>query len=158
MQFEICVWNLAEFEAYLMLPSSCFFPKVWNCRYWLRSSKNVPRGLVINELLVLRKYYSKKLFQLSLKKECHWSKQQGPRNSGRALRGGSEKVKGNANLWKTKQSLPIMLVSVQQRLWPQKIIPEIIENQSEVSGCTISCNKFVSSQFWSTMKLPMILL
>ena len=39
-----------------------------------------------------------------------------------------------------------------------KIRTEIIENHSEFSGCQNSCNKFVTSRSWYTMKLPMILL
>jgi len=40
-----------------------------------------------------------------------------------------------------------------------KIIPEIIENHSEILGARIaaSCNKFVSIRSWQTMKLPLIL-
>jgi len=34
-----------------------------------------------------------------------------------------------------------------------KIIPEFIENHSEVSECSKSCNKFVSVRSWQTMKL-----
>jgi len=39
-----------------------------------------------------------------------------------------------------------------------KMMAEIIENHSEFSGCPNSCNRFVSSRSWQTMKLPMILL
>jgi len=60
---------------------------------------------------------------------------QGRRNSGRGS------VKELRAMQAYKKSLPIMFVSVQQR---SRLITEIIENHSEVSGCANSCNKFVS--------------
>ena len=39
-----------------------------------------------------------------------------------------------------------------------KIITEIIENHSEFSGCSKSCNDYVSSRSWKTTKSYMILL
>jgi len=39
-----------------------------------------------------------------------------------------------------------------------KIITKFLENHFELSGCPKSCNKFVSSQSWFAMKLPMRLL
>ena len=39
-----------------------------------------------------------------------------------------------------------------------KIITKFLENHFEFSGCPKSCNKFVSSQSWFAMKLPMRLL
>jgi len=45
--------------------------------------------------------------------------------------GGSNKIEGNGNLRKTKKSLPIMLATVQQPCWPQKIIKETTEHVSQ---------------------------
>ena len=39
-----------------------------------------------------------------------------------------------------------------------KTITKLLENHFEFSGCRKSCNKFVSSQSWFAMKLPMRLL
>jgi len=64
--------------------------------------------------------------------------------------GGSKSVEGNGNSNKVKNSLPIILVSVQQQCWPQNN-KKVIEGSSQFSGCANSCNEFVSRRSLQTM-------
>jgi len=70
---------------------------------------------------------------------------QGRRNSGRA--GRKYKSWGQCRLIKNKNRYQLCLFLFSKMLI-SKLITEIIENHSEVSGCTNSCNKFVSNRSW----------
>ena len=59
---------------------------------------------------------------------------------------------------KTKKIVTYYVCFCSSAMLTSKIITEIIENHSEFSGCSKSCNHYVSSRSWSTTKSPMILL
>ena len=61
------------------------------------------------------------------------------------VQGGSKRVESDANF--TKKCYQLCLFCSAAML-TSKIISEIKENDSEVSGCTNSCNKFVLIRFW----------
>jgi len=69
----------------------------------------------------------------------------------------SRRVRVMETYKKTKRTVTNYVCFCSSTMFTSKITTEIIENHSEFSGCSNSCNKFVSSRTWRTMKLPMIL-
>jgi len=82
---------------------------------------------------------------------------QGRRSSGKAGRA-LKKLRAMETYKKAKKIVTNYVCFCSSRMLTSKIMTEIIENHSEFSGCPSSCSKFISSQSWWTMKLPMILL
>ena len=70
----------------------------------------------------------------------------------------SRRVRVMETYKKTKRTVTNYVCFCSSTMFTSKITTEIIENHSEFSGCSNSCNKFVSSRTWRTMKLPVILL
>ena len=70
------------------------------------------------------------------------SGEQGRRSRGR-VEGAVKQLRAIQAYKKTKKSLPMTLVSVQQRWWPHKNTRNYKNKHTEVCRCTKSCNKFV---------------
>ena len=76
-------------------------------------------------------------------------------NSDRA--GGSRKLRGMKTYIKTK-NYPAIACFCSAAMSSSKMLTETTERHFEVFGCANSCNKFVSTQSWLTMKLLLIMI
>ena len=80
------------------------------------------------------------------------------RDVGSAVGQGEVKDWRSTEIYKRQKIVTYYVCFYSSTMLTSKITTEIIENHSEFSGCLNSCNIFVWSRSWHTMKLPMIIL